>query len=158
MLILIGKNWCTCLYTGGGIYSTVINCNFSTKEQHKHPAGMSNVSNRVMSMKFMQKSNPNIEIAQEKPQIHPSKDQSEWVLPQTSKLLRRKAPVVQTVGYSSINSFASFNDEDMPLPTRRIFKGESTDSSKTQSGNLTPDTKSEVEVSIQLHLLLDFHY
>jgi len=112
---------------------------------------MSNVSNRVMSMKFMQKSSPSIENTEEKPQTHTSKDQSEWVLPQTSKLLRKKVPVVQTVGYSSINSFASFDDEDTPLPTRRVFDGEGTNLSKVQSGKLELGAKPEDEVSIQLH-------
>lgn len=75
---------------------------------------MSGLSNRVMNMKFMQKSD------EKTPEKDPDtqkkvKDASEWVLPNSHLLKAKAKPIsnVKSIGYASINSFDDFGDDNV---------------------------------------------
>lgn len=75
---------------------------------------MSGLSSRVMNMKFMQKDGSEKTEEVTKKVI----DSSEWKLPNATAIISRAkvGNTIETVGYSSINSFASDS-----VPTRRTW-------------------------------------
>ncbi|KAK6453872.1 uncharacterized protein RJT20DRAFT_137353 [Scheffersomyces xylosifermentans] len=110
---------------------------------------MSGLSNRVMTMKFMlkgdskdSKQSKDANSSAKSSEGKKVKDSSEWVMPNSAKLIQkaRVSPVVQSVGYSSVNLFSgsgSFgldddneeDDEDMiqvKMPAARKTWGETT--------------------------------
>lgn len=94
---------------------------------------MSGLSNRVMNMKFMQKADAMVETKKTEEKEKKIKDLSEWVLPNSSQLLKnRKDNTVKNIGYTSINSFSNANlefdddNEDISpvVPARRTWGSE----------------------------------
>ena len=83
---------------------------------------MGNLSDRVMNMKFMRKSDADKEDNNKEEQQKKIQDMSEWVLPNATKIIAKNQPsnVVQSIGYASINSFSMDEKEeqadDMPMP------------------------------------------
>ncbi|CAH2350677.1 hypothetical protein CLIB1423_02S02608 [[Candida] railenensis] len=70
---------------------------------------MSNLSSRVMNMKFMQKGGTE---TKEEETVKNVRDSSEWALPSSSNIISksRKSNAVETIGYTSINAY---NSEDI---------------------------------------------
>lgn len=95
---------------------------------------MGGLSDRVMNMKFMKKTEVNKESDIKEDQLKKIKDTSEWVLPNASKLRSRNqgSNVVESIGYASINSFAAMESlaeevEDQVMPAnvgRRTWGGQ----------------------------------
>lgn len=95
---------------------------------------MGGLSDRVMNMKFMKKTDVNKESDIKEDQLKKIKDTSEWVLPNASKLRSRNqgSNVVESIGYASINSFAGMESlaeevEDQVMPAnvgRRTWGGQ----------------------------------
>lgn len=78
---------------------------------------MGNLSDRVMNMKFMRKTDVDNESVNKDDQQKKIKDTSEWVLPNSSNIrARNQLPnVVQSIGYASINSFTEMDEIDEKL-------------------------------------------
>ncbi|KAL6454810.1 hypothetical protein SBY92_004281 [Candida maltosa Xu316] len=69
------------------------------------------LSNRVMNMKFMQKAEDTKQIRQREEEEKKIHDLSEWVLPNSQKLLKiaLSKPKIDTVGYGTIMSNGTYN-------------------------------------------------
>lgn len=78
---------------------------------------MGNLSNRVMNMKFMRKADTENEAIEQEEEQKKIKDMSEWVLPNSSKIIAKNKPsnIVQSVGYVSINSFAGEDKDEVEI-------------------------------------------
>lgn len=93
---------------------------------------MGNLSDRVMNMKFMRKSDADKEDINKEEQQKKIQDMSEWVLPNSTKLIAKNqsSNVVQSIGYASINSLSmdekdeQANDTPMPANVGRKTWGE----------------------------------
>lgn len=80
---------------------------------------MSNLSDRVMNMKFMRKSDADKEDINKEEQQKKIQDMSEWVLPNSTKLIAKNqsSNVVQSIGYASINSLSMDEKDEQPNDT-----------------------------------------
>lgn len=93
---------------------------------------MGNLSDRVMNMKFMRKTDADKEDINKEEQQKQNKDMSEWVLPNSAKLIAKNqsSNVIQSIGYASINSFSmgekdeELDDSPMPMNVGRRTWGE----------------------------------
>lgn len=93
---------------------------------------MSSLSDRVMNMKFMRKTDGDKEDNNKAEQQKKIKDMSEWVLPNSTKIIAKNqsSNVIQSIGYASINSFSmdekdeELNDTPMPANVGRKTWGE----------------------------------
>lgn len=111
---------------------------------------MSNLSDRVMNMKFMRKTDGDKEDNNKEEQQKKIKDMSEWVLPNYTKLIAKSeaSNVIQSIGYASINSFSmdekeeEFNDAPMPANVGRRTWGE-------------PESKKSSETELDIKKLKD---
>lgn len=118
---------------------------------------MSNLSSRVMNMKFMLKDSKDKSKEEEKVKV---KDSSEWVLPKSAILLKRAkaSNVVQNVGYASVNSFAnanSINDNEVPIPTARKTWGAPTVSKQQMDVPKIELTRLKDSVNVCTELKID---
>ncbi|KAK6197916.1 uncharacterized protein RJT21DRAFT_53369 [Scheffersomyces amazonensis] len=115
---------------------------------------MSSLSNRVMNMKFMQKTEGSErKEGVEEGEVKKVKDSSEWVNPNTAELIRKFKTRhgnsnVHSIGYGSINSFNNSNNninvEQVPIiPTRRQW-GSATTTTTTNN----KDTSDEEDISV----------
>ncbi|KAK6892124.1 hypothetical protein K6H09_003827 [Candida tropicalis] len=69
------------------------------------------LSNRVMNMKFMKKAEDNQISKQRKEEQKKIHDLSEWIMPNSDKLLKLASmkPKIETVGYGNIMSSSNYN-------------------------------------------------
>lgn len=77
---------------------------------------MAGLSSNVMNMKFMQRAHEKSQKKETEAEIKKVKDSSEWVLPNRALIQRnlKNAVKVETVGYGSIASMTSQDNEEEP--------------------------------------------
>lgn len=95
---------------------------FKSIHQHLTMAGL---SSNVMNMKFMQRAQEKTQKTEKEAEAKKVKDSSEWVLPNRESLQKKlkSAVKVQTVGYGSIASMTSPDDESddkEPTPEPKV--------------------------------------